>query len=213
MGKKNEKTFKVAKLSKVKVTNKKVKKSLTSKNSERECRDELTYYVPRANIIKSILKIYPTLEEFSKKPDKSIGEMDEWRYSKLNVTAVRKLGRKLYVDKIGISMDYTIVFKLPKNIYKAISGFNINSDRLILNDKQCAVKRKLFNMIYTAIIDAPEDADKSYTFDDAFPSICCEVLMHSSDEDSAAYVSLFDVASEIYFVDEDGKKVKDIVVL
>lgn len=175
----------------------------------------MTYYVPRANIIKSILKIYPTLEEFSKKPDKSIKEMDEWRYSKLNIIAVRKLGGKLYTDKIGISMDYKIVFKIPKNIYKAVGGFNINNDRLILNDKRCTVKRKLFNMIYTAIIDAPEDEDaaKSYTFDDAFPSICCEVLMPSSDKDDAKYVSLFDVASEIYFVDENGKKVKDIVVL
>lgn len=211
MGKKKE--IKFAKLSKVKVTNKKVKKSLINKNCKRECRDELTYYVPRANIIKSILKIYPTLEEFSKKPDKSISEMDEWRYSKLNVTAVRKLEGRLYVDKIGISMDYKIVFKLPKNIYKAVGGFNINNNQLILNDKRCTVKRKLFNMIYTAIIDTPEDEDKSYTFDDAFPSICCEMLKHSSDEDNAKHVSLFDIASEIYFVDEDGRKVKDIIVL
>lgn len=213
MGKKKEKEIKELKLKKVKSTKKRVKKlnkAVVAVDKELAKHPIPVYYIPRANLLKSLSDIYPIFKNYA------IDSQTDIDHIKLNVDGFVVMDGMLHTNTIGISMDYSIVIKVPKSIYTAIynSNFNIKeTTKMHFHDKDYCLEKNLSTLMGIAGCDDARYFNGNGTLNDTFPFTNAKVLLPVDKNHNTRRVKVIDRASKIYFKDEKGKKVKDIIVL
>ena len=215
MGKKKEKEIKALKLRKVKSTKKRVKKlnkAVKPVDKERSKKPSSVYYIPRANLFNAFMNIYPLFKDFAN-DSKCKTNIDNVR---LNVDAFAVMDNMMHADTIGISMDYTIVIKIPKDVYNAMYNSNFKIKKTIrmkfLNNEYC-LERNVSTLMAIMGSDDVRHFDSKGAFTDTFPHIDAKIILPADKNHITRRVNVMDIASKIYFKDENGKKVKDIVVL
>lgn len=215
MRKKKEKEIKALKLRKVKSTKKRVKKlnkAVKPVDKERSKTPSSVYYIPRANLFNAFMNVYPLFKDFAI-DSKCKTNIDNVR---LNVDAFVVMDGAMYADTIGISMDYTLVIKIPKDVYSAIHISNFKTKKTIkmkfFNDEYC-LERNISTLMAVMGSDDARHFDSKGTLNDTFPHVDAKIILPADKNYITRRVNVMSIASKIYFKDENGKKVKDIVVL